>query len=159
MKSNKLLILGILAWPIFLSACGGGSGSSANTANTINGITVPPAPDPVANSSTLAGVDSNKNGVRDDVERKIAINATQGQFDNSIAIAREYQKLVSDGGLNGDEISAINLRIQCLSLKPTVLNSKEIGKFVADNNDRTKEIRRATLQATGGFFDSENNCK
>ena len=153
MKSNKLLILGILALPIFLSACGGGSGLSANT---INGITVPPAPDPVINNATLAGVDSNKNGVRDDVERKIAINATQVQFDNSIAIAREYQKLVSDSGLNGDEISAINLTIQCISLKPTVLNSKEIGEFVADNNNRTKEIRRATLQATGGFFDSEN---
>ena len=72
MKHNKLLIVGILVLPMLLSACGGGSKSSADTATTINGITVPPAPDPVANNATLAGVDSNNNGVRDDVDRLVA---------------------------------------------------------------------------------------
>jgi len=36
----------------------------------ING-TLPPEPDPVGNNATLAGVDSNRNGIRDDVERAI----------------------------------------------------------------------------------------
>ncbi len=36
----------------------------------ING-TLPPEPDPVENNATLAGVDSNGNGIRDDVERAI----------------------------------------------------------------------------------------
>ena len=36
----------------------------------INGE-LPPEPDPVANNTTLAGVDSNRNGIRDDVERAI----------------------------------------------------------------------------------------
>ena len=34
----------------------------------INGHTLPPEPDPKINNATLLGVDSNDNGVRDDVE-------------------------------------------------------------------------------------------
>jgi len=37
----------------------------------INGHRLPPEPDPTINNATLLGVDSNDNGVRDDVERKI----------------------------------------------------------------------------------------
>jgi hypothetical protein len=37
----------------------------------INGHRLPPEPDPIINNSTLLGIDSNNNGVRDDVERKI----------------------------------------------------------------------------------------
>ena len=40
------------------------------TWSDINGD-LPPEPDPTANSATLAGVDSNNNGIRDDVERAI----------------------------------------------------------------------------------------
>ena len=37
----------------------------------INGHRLPPEPNPAINNATLLGVDSNDNGVRDDVERKI----------------------------------------------------------------------------------------
>ena len=37
----------------------------------INGYKLPPEPDETLNNSTLLGIDSNNNGVRDDVERKI----------------------------------------------------------------------------------------
>lgn len=37
----------------------------------VNGHTLPPEPDPTVNNSTLLGIDSNDNGVRDDVERWI----------------------------------------------------------------------------------------
>jgi len=51
--------------------------STGNITNTIptviNGYTLPPEPDPTLNNSTLLGVDSNDNGVRDDVERKIIV--------------------------------------------------------------------------------------
>ncbi len=39
----------------------------------INGYKLPLNPDPAVNNATLLGVDSNDNGVRDDVERKIII--------------------------------------------------------------------------------------
>ena len=37
----------------------------------VDGHTLPPEPDPQVNNATLGGVDSNNNGVRDDVERNI----------------------------------------------------------------------------------------
>lgn len=37
----------------------------------VNGHRLPPEPDPAVNDSTLLGIDSNDNGVRDDVERYI----------------------------------------------------------------------------------------
>jgi PBP1b-binding outer membrane lipoprotein LpoB len=37
----------------------------------VNGHRLPPEPDPKVNNSTLLGIDSNNNGVRDDVERWI----------------------------------------------------------------------------------------
>ncbi|WP_294962708.1 hypothetical protein [Sulfurimonas sp.] len=37
----------------------------------INGHVLPPEPDTLVNNSTLLGIDTNNNGVRDDVERKI----------------------------------------------------------------------------------------
>ena len=42
-----------------------------NNVEIIHGHTLPPEPDPVVNNATLLGVDSNDNGVRDDVERWI----------------------------------------------------------------------------------------
>ncbi len=39
-----------------------------NNAIVIHGYTLPPAPDPAINNATLLGIDSNNNGVRDDVE-------------------------------------------------------------------------------------------
>ena len=51
-------------------------GKSSNTLTItvyqeINGHRLPPKPDPKLNNATLLGIDSNHNGVRDDVERKI----------------------------------------------------------------------------------------
>lgn len=43
----------------------------------INGYKLPPEPDPVVNDATLLGIDSNGNGVRDDVERYIVIRYSQ----------------------------------------------------------------------------------
>ena len=38
----------------------------------INGIAVPPKPDATTNQATLSGVDSDNNGIRDDIDRLIA---------------------------------------------------------------------------------------
>jgi len=40
----------------------------------INGYTLPPEPNKVQNNKTLLGVDSNHDGIRDDVERFIIIS-------------------------------------------------------------------------------------
>jgi hypothetical protein len=45
------------------------SGYSKAGGETVNGYVLPPYPDQALNDSTLLGIDSNNNGVRDDVER------------------------------------------------------------------------------------------
>jgi hypothetical protein len=94
---------------LLLTACGSGNGTSAQSQSSsqppaapqvINGITVPPEPDPVSNNATLLGVDSNNNGVRDDVERKIATKygANAGQYDGALRIARSDQGFLAANG-------------------------------------------------------------
>lgn len=63
---------------------------------SINGVVVPPEPPPELNDATLAGFDTNSNGVRDDVERKL-VQTFNGTADLpfAIAAAREYQKEVA----------------------------------------------------------------
>ncbi len=65
----------------------------------INGITVPPEPAPTLNNSTLTGVDINNNGVRDDVERKIATDfgGNQTIYTSALIHARAQQTLVVSG--------------------------------------------------------------
>jgi hypothetical protein len=84
-----------------LVACGGGGGAGAETApaapsEVLNGISVPLAPDATTNAGTLAGVDSNRNALRDDVERELAQSAaTPAQFEESVKVAVAQQALVA----------------------------------------------------------------
>lgn len=73
------------------------SSSSSSSGETINGHIVPPEPDPVLNDSTLAGIDVNANGVRDDVERVIAASyEDREEFDAAILGASALQKMMTD---------------------------------------------------------------
>lgn len=79
----------------FLSACGGGGGApstSSQGVDVINGITVPPMPEASANQATLAGLDSNTNGIRDDIERQIATDF--GAIPERFAVVSEHAQLL-----------------------------------------------------------------
>ena len=60
----------------------------------LNGYKLPPEPDEALNNSTLLGIDSNENGVRDDVERWIIIKYSKDSKypKTKIAIALQYAK-------------------------------------------------------------------
>jgi hypothetical protein len=66
----------------------------------VNGHVLPPEPDPVVSNSTLLGIDSNGNGVRDDVERLIIIeeskNTEYPKIQTAIALqyAWAWQKMI-----------------------------------------------------------------
>jgi hypothetical protein len=101
-----------------LASCGGGSGnkSTGNPANTevINGIPVPPEPDPVQNNATVAGVDVNSNGVRDDVERKIAIDYSN-KYNQVIAVAKLQEKSIN--ATNDVDFSSNYIKTECEKVK------------------------------------------
>jgi len=50
---------------------------AAGIPKEINGHRLPPEPDPKINNATVLGIDSNDNGVRDDVERWIILHYAQ----------------------------------------------------------------------------------
>jgi len=69
----------------------------ANEPEIINGHILPPEPDPKVNNATLLGVDSNNNGVRDDVERKILKTYTKPiQAELMLSQARAHQEMLHD---------------------------------------------------------------
>jgi hypothetical protein len=57
---------------------------------TVNGHTLPPEPDKTLNDSTLLGIDTNDNGVRDDVERYIL--QTYGKEEITIQIGFQVSR-------------------------------------------------------------------
>lgn len=86
---HACMMVGIVA---FLVGCEGGS-SGGSKSEQINGIAVPPVPDSTANLATVSGVDSNSNGIRDDVDRALATEFGQGAaaYQESATYARTLQ--------------------------------------------------------------------
>ena len=70
MKSLIKSIL-VLFLVVFISGCTEVTEIEGKEPEIINGYILPPEPDETLNNSTLLGIDSNNNGVRDDVERWI----------------------------------------------------------------------------------------
>lgn len=99
---------------IALQACGGGSNSGAQTSSgdQINGVSVPPAPDMIANEATPKGVDVNSNNVRDDVERAMVEIATySASRDNPVAQA--YTRLSSEINISASDAGRLYKLIAC----------------------------------------------
>ena len=73
LKQKNLFISATIIVLMLLSGCSQSDGYSNSGlkmagGEVINGHTLPPEPDPSINNATLLGIDSNNNGVRDDVE-------------------------------------------------------------------------------------------
>ena len=93
---NKIIGLVVI---VVLSACSQDTPTDTNviSPNTsakaiiINGYTLPPMPEKTLNDSTLLGIDSNANGVRDDVERYVIIRFSKEDFPKTrTALAMQY---------------------------------------------------------------------
>ncbi len=82
----------------------------------VNGHRLPPEPDSTLNNSTLLGIDTNDNGVRDDVERWIY---DRYKDDHPIMIplkmqaARAYQKIIVDPSKAKDTYYIVDEQMNC----------------------------------------------
>ena len=85
------------------------SGCEIEEPEIINGYTLPPEPDPDQNNATLLGIDSNDNGIRDDVERYVIKRYAQDPKypKTKTAIALQYawssQKILGDPTIDSSE--------------------------------------------------------
>ena len=119
----------------------GGSASNANP--TINGHSVPAEPEPAANVSTVVGVDSNSNGVRDDVERKLAaIGPDKAVYQSSLSIAREQQRLLTIA-VPADREKALQevAKLYCAISKVTDLPDIRFLDLLVDTAERLAAYR------------------
>jgi len=117
------------------------------TKEVINGYTLPPKPDPKINNSTLLGVDSNDNGVRDDVERWI-VKRFDNKAERSIAlqIAKALQKVV----LVTDEQSAL----EAMDETDRALDCRGYY-FIKHTKDMNTYREAAIFRKNHKIFDSE----
>ncbi len=126
---------------------------------------LPPEPDPKINNATLGGVDSNSNGVRDDVERNIYVaypiklhrallmdgaSVMQEIMINPIENAKEIQKEIT---------KTINCELYLSTLDTTIYSDEfESIKFLENKVVNTKERVRKYLDyniaLSGGTYGS-----
>ncbi len=107
---------------------------------TINSYELPPEPDQEINNATLLGIDSNNNGVRDDVERWI-YHTYSSPIERGLLMqfSRAYQKVIVNPS-------------QALQTKKYVDNASSCEFYFLENNKNflnkyeyvyfTKEMRR-----------------
>jgi len=103
----------------------------------INGYRLPPEPDPTLNNATLLGIDSNDNGIRDDVERYIITRYAQDPKypKTKIAIALQYawasQKIIENPTMESSQFEddALACESYWLDQKTKDLSGFEYGKF------------------------------
>lgn len=105
-KTLELGFSATLLSTLVLTACGGG-GAAGGNATVINGIAVPPMPDVILNQSTVAGVDSDNNGVRDDIDRKIATDF--GAIPSEYTLALNHAKTLQAALLTASAVQANSL--------------------------------------------------
>jgi hypothetical protein len=169
MQQKKIMLsLGILTSTFILTACGGGKESAATqitppaTVKTevINGQTVPLAPDPTLNNSTLVGVDSNNNGVRDDVERLIAITNNKS-LAKEVEVAKYAQIAVSSK--NKDALFDFQCALESLNvqdrpiLQNAIFNNKARRELYNALDTPAGELITFTITSTG--VTSSKECR
>lgn len=129
MTKKCLHILVTLGFLLFFTACSDSKQTNTELTNNdentttittpqepevINGYTLPPEPDPQQNNATLLGIDSNNNGVRDDVERW------------TIMTYKDKHKIVTEVGLQGARAAQIIIQEPEKALETDVLFTKAV---------------------------------
>ena len=128
----------------------------------INGYRLPPEPDETLNNSTLLGIDSNNNGVRDDVERWIFLEMKiyngYEKIEQTIAMqeAKAFQMTLKDPDNIDDKVQiAINAAHDCwiwYSYSKKLYMFDSHGKFnraLQDQCFNTKERLKTYWQYDG----------
>lgn len=107
-------------------------GAQSGGPEVINGIVVPPAPDPIANQATVAGIDSNADGVRDDVERFIAteFGAVPAEHAEAITYARTQQAAITV--TTPERVAAHVALVDCITDHDKLLRLRKITFATTD---------------------------
>jgi len=131
----------------------------------VDGHRLPPEPDPKVNNATLGGVDSNHNGVRDDVERKIYERyPVKLQRELMMDGAKYFQKIMAEPISKARALKKEGTRITNCELYlmdyDSEVNSDNFDRitFLENNTVNTKQRVRKyldyNLALSGGVYGS-----
>lgn len=121
----------------------------------INGQPVPPSPDPVANAATVAGIDTNSNGVRDDIDIRLAEQF--GGDGTAYGISIQHARSVQSAMVAPSEASALAygdaIRCAPASLRPG------LARMTRATLDSALRRQAYALALSGMEFDvSQEGC-
>ena len=130
--------LKFLAISLLIVGCKGGGNDMTSDSNglevdTINSVPVPAEPDLGINNMTLAGIDINENGIRDDVERVIATEFGDNtvKYQEAKSLAKAEQRLIVNASPEDNElhtkVSICNSlsEVELLKITEALLNTEE----------------------------------
>jgi len=137
-------------------------------AESINGYKLPPEPDVKVNNATLLGVDSNDNGVRDDVERYIILTYKDEKIAIEIGfqVARAYNAVIEDPS-NAEEVDKVLTKAQdCASyfeddadefgdpilLDTDIVTSKKFKSIQLNTESRIRAYLEYNRKLSGGVY-------
>ena len=116
-----------------------------------------PTTEPNASKLRLLGFDSNRDGIRDDIERKIDAKFTGSIRAQTRDMAKNYQKILS-GALSHKQINQHIAEIMRLDscIHNAALNRDDIGlDFITHRQLSTVERTKTYLQRAAGAYDAE----
>lgn len=178
MMSRKAIAIACVVSSVFLSSCGGGSEGTSSTESAdamkqaqgvtgttvpggwkgrapkmdvINGVTVPPEPAPAVNNATLAGVDVNSNGVRDDVERVVALHFAKADpimRSSADSVARFAQSVLTG---TGDKQRRDVFLMGCAFRTMSEIQVAILRQSIANTQARRDVIRSLTSSAAANI--------
>lgn len=139
-----------------LASCGGGGGGSGAT--TVNGIAVPAQPDATQNNATLAGVDSNSNGVRDDAEIMIASMSKKDTYESySLQLAQLEQRFATESIASQADFNSLRNQEICLDGKRTreereIMSLQDIKSAIVNNRARSAQYTANETKYSSGWL-------
>jgi hypothetical protein len=129
----------------------------------INGYRLPPEPDETLNNSTILGIDSNNNGVRDDVERKIYLTYKKAiEQAYMMQGAKRFQKILDNpivAATSQETQDEMWKQYSCIGYLRRIKNIKvprTIVEFWENSYMNTKERIKAYIEfneaSSGGVY-------
>jgi len=134
----------------------------------VNGHVLPPEPDPVENDATLLGVDSNNDGVRDDIERKVYATYPKAiQRAVMLQAFRAEQKMLADPDMVDNAkvwTRDVNKFMYCAMYLQIYKNQDEMKRKDAEltsewqfnNKERVKIYMDYNKALSGGIYSIPN---
>jgi len=150
LKQNNLFRGVTLLLLVLLSGCSQSDGYSTSEVASkeepivIHGYTLPPEPDPVINNSTLLGIDSNNNGVRDDVEIWILKKYKDKHpiyTEIAMQAGRAWQKVLEDPSKAKETVVLVHNSLACegyYKVCAKTYNDIVIKNDIVNNNYKKK---------------------